>query len=214
MSSSFNDRDYWSAYYAKRLGSIEHTTPSPFADYLVNEGLITDADLIELGCGNGRDSIFFAKSGAMVTAIDQCTNTTEILNRIHNIDSYSADFTQLPKRKSENLFNLIYSRFTMHSIDEEGENRTIKWAYENLEKGGSFCIEARTINDPMCGLGEDKGGNIWFHENHHRRFIDAEVFKLKLENAGFSISFFKEDSGFAKYKEEDPIVLRLIAKKD
>ena len=46
-------------------------------------------ELIELGCGNGRDSLFFAKNGINVTgidasetAIDELRNTVELDNCI------------------------------------------------------------------------------------------------------------------------------------
>lgn len=43
--------------------------PSPFAQAVLSDMLIRGGDILELGCGNGRDSIFFAKHGLRVTAI-------------------------------------------------------------------------------------------------------------------------------------------------
>ncbi len=44
--------------------------------------------------------------------------------------------------------DVVYSRFTLHSVDAQGEKRTLKWVYDNLKTGGFFCIEVRTIKDP------------------------------------------------------------------
>jgi len=63
------------------------------------------------------------------------------------------------------------------------------------------------------GKGDDKGNNVWFYNDHHRRFIDVGAFKFKLQEIGFEFEFFQEANGFAKYKEEDPVVLRMIAVK-
>jgi len=212
MRLKFNDKEYWSKYYKKLIEKKANLTPSPFAEHIVNNGIIQkNNSLIELGCGNGRDAIFFAKKQIFVTAIDQCANTTKILNNYKNINAYPADFTNMNNLSEKT--DVIYSRFTMHSVDEKGEDSTLKWVFENLLSGGVFCIEARTIKDPLCGRGEDKGNNIWFYNNHHRRFIDANYFKNKLIKNGFAIEFYKESNGFAKYKDEDPIVLRAIVRK-
>ena len=212
MKSRFNDKEYWSKYYKKLIAKKANLTPSPFAEHIVNNGIVQkNNSLIELGCGNGRDAIFFAKKQIFVTAIDQCANTTKILNNYKNINAYPADFTNMPKLNKK--VDVVYSRFTMHSVDEKGEDRTLKWIFENLVKGGLFFIEARTIKDPLCSKGEDKGNNVWFYNNHHRRFIDVNNFKNKLIENGFNIDFYKESNGFAKYKDEDPIVLRAIVRK-
>ncbi|MGB0868775.1 MAG: class I SAM-dependent methyltransferase [Flavobacteriales bacterium] len=211
MTIQINDKAYWSQFYANQ--DQVPKKPSMFAEFLLTSNYIKEnQNILELGCGNGRDSIYFAKNNLNVIAIDQCENTTKILNDINNITSYSADFTRLETMQDKDL-DIIYSRFTMHSIDENGENDTLKWVFSNLKAGGLFCIEARTTKDPLCYKGIDKGNNIWFHDNHHRRFIEADVFKGKLLQLGFEILFFEEDNGFATYKTEDPIVLRCVVKK-
>lgn len=211
--TTFNDKAYWVAYYDKLLANNKNKNPSPFAQSLVEQGYLKGKSMVELGCGNGRDALFFAKNGAIVTAIDQCENTTQILNNYEGVTSYASDFTNLEPVITSEKFDLVYSRFTIHSIDEEGENRVLNWAFSNLKKGGKLCVEARTLKDPICGKGEDKGSNVWFYNEHHRRFIDAAAFRYKLQEVGFDLVFFQEKNGFAKYKEEDPIVLRMIALK-
>jgi ubiquinone/menaquinone biosynthesis C-methylase UbiE len=206
-----NDKKYWSEFY---FNNNELTKkPSLFAQYLVENSVINEGDvLFELGCGNGRDSIFFAKNNIDVTAVDQCDKNISLLNEQHNNISFiSDDFTNLSNLESK--VNVVYSRFTLHSINDEGEQRTLNWVYNNLKNDGILCVEARTLKDPIFGKGIDKGNNIWFYNNHHRRFIDAISFKNKLVEMGFEIKFFDENNGFAKHKDDDPVVLRAIVKK-
>ena len=212
MSELTNDKSYWENFYNN---SVNIDSPSPFASFLMDEIFPKNINvLVELGCGNGRDAKYFAENGIQVIAIDQCENTTNKLNQIDNIDSFSHDFTRLPSFSEKNYqIDVVYSRFTMHSINLQAEERTIKWVFNNLKLGGIFCIEARTIKDSLCGKGINKGNNIWFYNSHHRRFIDANNFKEKLKKNGFKIVYFEEKNGFAKYKNEDPIVLRAIVKK-
>ena len=210
---SFLDKEYWTKFYSKNIDNKELLKPTPFAKFLINEDYIVKKNnLIELGCGNGRDTIFFAKQGLHVTAIDQCENTTKQLNTVDNINSYHADFTRLIE--SKNNFDVVYSRFTLHSITDEDEERTLGWIHNNLNKDGLLCIEARTLKDPIYGLGQDMGNNVWFYNEHHRRFIDAEGFVKKLKNFDFKIILSEEKNGFAKMgMDNDPVVLRVIARK-
>jgi len=206
-----NDKKYWSEFY---FNNNELTKkPSLFAQYLVENSVINEGDvLFELGCGNGRDSIFFAQNNIDVTAVDQCDKNISFLNEQHNNISFISDnFTNLSNLESK--VNVVYSRFTLHSINDEGELRTLNWVYNNLKKDGILCVEARTLKDPIFGKGIDKGNNIWFYNDHHRRFIDALSFKNKLVEMGFEIKLFEENNGFAKHKDDDPVVLRAIVKK-
>jgi cyclopropane fatty-acyl-phospholipid synthase-like methyltransferase len=63
------DTLYWENYYKSALIT---DNPSPFAKWVLRNQLRENMDLIELGCGNGRDSLFFAKNGVRVLAVDQC----------------------------------------------------------------------------------------------------------------------------------------------
>ena len=72
-------------------------------------------------------------------------------------------------------------------------------------------IECRTIRDDLYGKGK-KIGKHEFIDTHYRRFIDPKEFKRRLSKF-FKISYFKESKNFAKFKKENPCILRLIAKK-
>lgn len=61
------DQAYWNAYYTVHTGQSEE--PSEFAKSIVDK-MIVGRHLLELGCGNGRDSLFFLKNGLKVTAVD------------------------------------------------------------------------------------------------------------------------------------------------
>lgn len=214
MKSEFEDSSYWNSYYSEVLGKGQKLVPSPFAVYLLDSATVIKGQrLVELGCGTGRDSVHFARNGVKVLAIDQCPIVAKSLNDHDNIIAKVQDFTGLENQAGGQEFDVVYSRFTMHSIDSAGELRTLKWAFQNLKPGGRFCIEARSINDPLCGMGVDKGNNIWFYNKHHRRFIVFEEFCGILENIGFVLELKTEANGLAPHREEDPIVVRLIARR-
>ena len=62
--------NYWEDYYKNHQDPGEE---SPFARFVLPFFNKSDS-LYELGCGNGRDSIFFEKFGLNIIAFDQCKN--------------------------------------------------------------------------------------------------------------------------------------------
>ena len=51
------DKNYWKSIYSKQS---EGERPSLFAIYIADNYDLEGKNLIELGCGNGRDAIYFA----------------------------------------------------------------------------------------------------------------------------------------------------------
>ena len=200
------DKEYWEKYY-KEARLI--TAPSQFAVFVV-ENFSLSGNLIELGCGNGRDTAYFASHGLNVLGIDQCNNSVNRLNELNIVNAKfeKDDFTNL---NSQRKFDNIYSRFTLHSVNVESERRTIKWAAKAIN-GGFFAIEVRSTKDDFFGKGKLIKKNTWFTD-HARRFVDFKEIKDTLIKNGFSIIFEKESRGLAPYRNEDPVVIRIIAKK-
>lgn len=100
----------------------------------------------------------------------------------------------------------------MHTISDEEEDRVLKWGYGALNKGGFFFLELRSIKDNLYNKGIKKENGVSITD-HYRRFADLDKLKDKLKKEGFRIIQEKESRGLAIYKDEDPIVIRLIAKK-
>ena len=168
--------------------------------------------LIELGCGNGRDSVYFAQQKINVTAIDQIEEEMDYLNKKHslyNLNFKADDFTNLDDDKK---YDYIYSRFTLHSVNEKAEKRVFDWITKQLNDEGLFFLEVRSINDPMF----EKGEKISESENvttHYRRYLDFNETIEKLENRGLKIIYKLESQGLAKYKDDDPTLIRIVAQK-
>jgi hypothetical protein len=203
-----NELNYWESYYKAHQDPGDE---SPFARF-VAPFLVENSNLIELWCGNGRDSLFFASLGVNVIAFDQCENEVSYLNDKYSSSKLSfeaGDFTNIGMRSSSNF---IYSRFTLHSVSEEKEINTLKWSSQNLEKGGLFFIEIRSVKDELYGEGSPKGKNE-FVTDHYRRFVSYTEFIERIENTGLTILYKVEGKGLAPYKDEDPVVIRVIAQK-
>ena len=143
----------------------------------------------------------------------------QILNENYkeeNITFIADDFTDLVNTNSDLIkntdFDYIYSRFTFHSINEAKEDNTLDWIEDNLNKGGCFLLEARSLNDPMFKQGKSLSDTENF-TTHYRRYMDLDKIIEKLESRNFEIVYKIEDNNLAVYKDDNPYVIRIIAKK-
>lgn len=199
-----HDEKYWNEFY---IQNSELSDPSSFAMYVyekyINNGLV-DSKLIELGCGNGRDSLFFASKKVSVEAIDYSKETISKLKKLdaNSINFENKNFAEINEYKD---FNFVYSRFTFHSIDDETEKNTLDLLYNVLSDNGLFMLEARTTKDESL--------NKVFGINHYRRYLDFTKTCEKIELLGFKIIEKIESQDLSPYKGENPYLLRIIAEK-
>ena len=212
LSSDFDrDTEYWNLYYQENKAP---ESPSLFAEWVL-DNMQTNKNLLELGCGNGRDSLYFYKNGMNVTAVDASEKTINQLRnkcKEDNICFICDDFV-CSSAIFAGQYEYVYSRFSLHAINEKQETEVITNVYRVLKQGGKFYIEVRSVNDELYGKGEKVGNDSYYFEGHYRRFLRIEILEEKLKVAGFNISYAQESKGFAPYQDKDPYVIRIVAEK-
>lgn len=211
------DKNYWKTIYSKQS---EDEQPSLFAQYVDEAIGIEGKRIIELGCGNGRDAIYFANSNAAkVDAIDQCDNIIELLQiryqQVSNLNFQCCDFTNMKNKTNHEKYDVVYSRFTLHSISTVEEGHVLRWAFQNLNPNGVLCIEARGQNNELFrnGIPVDGEPNAFILNNHFRRFIHFSTFCKELKSIGFHLDYAEEKKGFAPYNGENETYIRILATK-
>ena len=198
---------YWDQFYAR----APHMKPSSFATSSAERWLSSATSILEIGCGNGRDSLWFSSLGHEVTGVDLSSKAVESCREAKSPATFlNADFSELNLERS---FGAVYSRFTLHSIDDEAETRTLDSVARHLQPGGLFLLEARTLHDELCGQGERISDREWIHGNHYRRFLDPVEFLLKARQAGFQPEYMLMSAGLAVWNELDPVVIRLALRR-
>ena len=201
---------FWNQFYKE--GKVP-SFPSPFAKYVAKK-LPTNQNILEIGCGNGRDSKFFSSKGHQVTGLDRSIEAIELCKDLYSEELIEFFFGTISDiaTKNKKKYDLIYSRFVIHAMSLKEEIETLKTSYKLLNQHGQLFIECRSINDPLS----DKGEILSHTERvagHYRRFIILEEFTQRLVEVGFDILETIESSGLAKFEKEDPVVIRICAVK-
>ena len=212
IESDFDrDKEYWNQIYKDSFITQE---PSPFAKDVISDMLLRGGDLLELGCGNGRDSLYFAKKGLRVTGIDASNIVIDELNaatkKANNVRFICDDFVRCKSVYSV-MYDSIYSRFTLHAINEKQEDELLHNCASALKKGGRIYIEARSVRDDLYGKGEKIGKNEFVYNEHYRRFVEIDILIQKLENLGLQIVSKSEGRGFSTTVNQDPVLIRVVA---
>lgn len=201
---------HWDEFYEKDKPEL---TATAFAAF-VGPQLRVGGRLLEIGAGNGRDAVFFEALGLQVIALDSSEEAVHRFRRdfpksaVQYTRATARSFSEHPPGK----FDFIYCRFVLHAMPLEDEIETLGAAFDLLESGGIFWAEARSVRDPLINLGEKLGPNeTWY--GHYRRFIDPEELVQRLWGSGFELEDVEEGDGFAVYAGENPVVVRVKARK-
>jgi trans-aconitate methyltransferase len=184
------DIQYWSTFYKHFPISNRSDFCHFILDYFKDDNTIQY--VLDAGCGNGRDSNALSTKYNVI-GIDNC----DIQLKPDTYTFKKEDFITYDK----STFDLIYSRFTFHSITNEDHDRFLS----SIHKNTWLAIETRSTVESH---------NMEYHgKTHYRNYTDIEYLKTKLEKYDFKIHYIKEDKGFAIYNSEDPICIRVVAKK-
>ena len=184
------DINYWKDFYS----NFDNLKCSEFCkfiiDYFSSKKIL---NVLDCGCGNGRDSFTLSKKYNVV-GVDNCGF---VPSNDNNLKFLIDDFVKIDKSN----YDLIYSRFTFHSITNEQHSIFLN----TINSGSYLAIETRSK------LSEND--DVFHGKTHYRNYTDLEYLKKLLIAKNFEIIFIKEDINFAKYKNENPFCIRVICKK-
>ena len=214
-NSGIGNIPYWDAFYSSNL-PLELEEPSPFAKSVVH-WLPANTHVIDVGCGNGRDSIFFLNNGFGVTALDGSSSAIQKLCQSEsrfeiNQNSFILNFEDLQETmENANCLSLklstvsfaIYARFFLHAISEFAQKSFFDWVAEILRPGEFIFLEYRS----------PQSSDFYAMGSHFRRLIEPKTVSDLLIALGFEIMESDSSKDFAPFKSETAMVSRTIARK-
>lgn len=186
------NKEYWEAYWNFTGDGGMSQGRSPFCIWVIehHSNLISNINVVDMCCGNGRDSVALERWTDNFTAVDISGNPHLMRKTSVFCKQTIKDFCANNKPP-----DTLYCRFGFHSIEEEDENILLDWCE------GCLVAEMRS-----------SGGRRPDH-THERRLIDPVDFFIKLYSKGFQVTYFSESYGYATTDTEDPKIIRLIASK-
>jgi len=208
--------NYWNTFYKKK----KKDKPSNFARFIKSKFIKQKkGNLIDLGCGDGRDTFYMCDSRIKTLGIDKSEviiNKNNELIKIKKLKNINFKSMNVVSKKMQKIgkFDFIYSRFFLHTINEKQQKKLFLNILDKITKKNSlFFLEFRTIKDEMYKLGFKKSKYERITD-HYRRFINLKEFiNLSYVNKNFKIIYLIERKNLSVYKNDNPVVCRLVLKK-
>ena len=197
--------EYWQSIYSS--ASVP-TFPSQFAIFVHSWLGSESCNILEVGCGNGRDSIFLSNAGHNVVVTDQCVGAElkQIASTSGNLNYVEEDINNAICNFSLYLDStkrtIVYSRFFQHAIDDVAEEKMMNLLNTKIPEDSTLFFEFRLL--------EDKDQYKVFGTDHYRRFQSDDDFVNLLSRTGYSCEYRCKGNGYARFGQEDPIVGRFV----
>lgn len=203
-------KDHWNALHAKGVLSHFSQNPSAFA-VEVSEILSPNSKILELGCGIGNDSSFFASEGHRVLATDfsdVAINKNKELYEEKNLELEVLDIEK-PTPFKNRTFDVIYARLSLHYFSDETTKKIIEELARILKPNGLLCFICKSTKDPLYGKGEKIEEDMYQLNGHVRHFFSEEYVK-DLLSGNFTIE--KIESGEEKFYDDPAAFVKVIAR--
>jgi SAM-dependent methyltransferase len=152
-------------------------------------GDLKDKKILELGCGAGEASVYFAKKGAFVTATDISAGmldiTGKLADRFHvgvllkKSESGKIDF-------DDESFDIVYAANLLHHVDID---ETLQEASRVLKKGGVFVSWDPLAYNPFINVYRRLAKNVRTEGEHPIKAEDLRLFKKHFSRVEFDMAW-------------------------
>jgi hypothetical protein len=205
---------YWANFYAH----TSYTSGSSFFEF-VNSRPGTPDVVIDIGCGDGRDSCAFGAAGRRVIGVDQSPIGVQhatarasglgIQERVRFRICDVADTEVLETILEEVIASgdtpvLFYLRFFLHSIPEDVQDGLLDVISALARPDDVVAAEFRTEKDETASH---------VHGEHYRRYQNGPAFGALLRDRHFELLHEEEGTGLSPYQGEDPVLYRVVARR-
>ena len=131
-------------------------SPSPLSE-LAEPYFPRQSQILELGCGVGRDAVFLAKNGHKVLA----TDSSEVVikqDRQHFPDS-GVEFTVLDMQEPfpymPKSFDVVYTNLSLHYYSHQKTREIVEDIARILKADGILAFACKSVDDFHHGNGEE-----------------------------------------------------------
>jgi SAM-dependent methyltransferase len=209
-----NLQKYWAEKHLKYSKEDWIDKPTIFAKFAINY-FPKNGKLLELGAGQGQDSIFFAKNGFDVLCTDFSEKALEIAKQKSKIENLKINFQLIDLEKhlpfNKESFDIVYSHLALHYFSSDRTIGLFDEIANILKPKGILAVLLNTIDDPEVtesklienGLYKTPSGLI-------KRFYAIKDLKDATENMFETVVL---DNKGETYKDEIKTLVRYIGKK-
>ncbi len=176
-----DEKEYWKTKWDKRKTQKTNNFAKRSYSHIKNKRFKT---LLDIGCGDGKDSLYFTTKGFKVTSIDFSESGIRELDKliaeknIKNIKTIQKDIRKV--NFPENSFDVIYAHLSLHYFDDKSTTQLFNKLSKILKKDGRIFIKCKSVEDALYKQGA-KIEKDMYKKNHARHFFSKDYMKEKLK---------------------------------
>lgn len=194
---------------AIRYAQLTSKIPLPsqrdlFMDYLATPG----ASLLDLGCGPGRDTLFYREQGYRVVGADLSFGMLEEAQRRVSGGAFvQADMRRLPFK--DGCFQGLWASASFLHVPKETAGKALNEMHRVLAEKGVLFMAVKRGEDESWREPEDAPNRFYF------AYYQSEELAVKVEKLGFEILSLSENfSKQQKHPDGTPVCwINLYARK-
>jgi SAM-dependent methyltransferase len=205
---------FWNAKHSSYQATDWIRTPTYFAQEVIDR-FPAGAVVLDAGCGQGQDSVYFAAAGHEVTAMDHSDFALGHFpdkTRSSSIRQVSASLADFPHPFDDASFDVVYAHLSVHYFDPP-TTRTIMTEFQRiLRPGGLLCVMVNSVDDPEHGEGRQLGPDYYELEpgDRKRYFSRRTLYDV---TADLFVPYLLEQNGRTR-KDHHQAFVRLVAERN
>jgi SAM-dependent methyltransferase len=175
-------REHWEGMFAKNrdMYGTGPSDPARFAIDLLERA--SARDVLELGAGQGRDTLAFLAAGFEVTALDYAADALRTLRETAEVRGLANRLTTvvhdvrhplpLPSESMDAAYSHMLFNMALSTLEVDALGREVHRA---LRPGGIHIFAVRHVGDAHCGSGIAHGDGMFEHGGFVVHFFDEAL---------------------------------------
>ena len=153
-------------------------------------GDIRGKKILELGCGAGEASVYFAKQGASVTATDISPGMLDVVQKVsckHGVTVETKKCSACDIAFPDSSFDIVYAANLLHHVDIE---ETLSEVKRVLKEGGMFVAWDPLIHNPAINIYRSIAREVRTDDEHPLHMKDLDLFRKHFSSVSFETTWF------------------------
>ena len=145
-------------------------------------GDIRGKSILDLGCGIGESSVYFAKQGGICTAADYSPGMLEVAMKVaekNGVSIKTAVTNAMDIKMEDNSFDIVYAANLLHHVEPE---KALMEIHRVLKPGGKACFWDPLKHNPIINIYRRMASEVRSEDEH----------PLDIKILDFIRSIFKE----------------------
>jgi 2-polyprenyl-3-methyl-5-hydroxy-6-metoxy-1,4-benzoquinol methylase len=151
-------------FFSQTINVDMQNVYQPFLEYLPKPHLSNQQKILDVGCGSGRDSVFFANQGFEVVAIDGSQNVIDLAKQTDTrIDWQCLRFHEIAKQSWQNQFTGIWACASLLHVPFDDLTKLLNDLIRCLKSDGILYASFKYGDSER-----EKDGRFFCDMNEHR----------------------------------------------